>query len=68
MGLTALCMAEDALSDDIPNDAVQNPVSLPQPELGNLKEVEEQMRALSNTQAGRDGLTTFIISIDCAIS
>jgi protein phosphatase 4 regulatory subunit 3 len=63
-GLIVLCITEDALSDDIPNDPIQNPVSLPQPELGNLKEVEEQMRALSNTQAGRDGLTTFIITVD----
>jgi protein phosphatase 4 regulatory subunit 3 len=53
---------EDALSDDIPIDPFQSPISLPHPELGNLKEVEEQMKALNNTQPGRQALTTFIMN------
>jgi protein phosphatase-4 regulatory subunit 3 len=57
-------MIEDALSDDISIDPIQIPVSLPLPELGNLKEVEDQMRSLSNTQTGRDALCKFIISVD----
>jgi protein phosphatase-4 regulatory subunit 3 len=32
--------------------------------LGNLKEIDEQMRNLGNTQGGRDALTKFIISDD----
>lgn len=57
-----MSMIEDALSDDIPIDPFQNPITLPKPELGNLKEVEEQMRALNNTQGGRDALSKFIIT------
>lgn len=55
--------ADDALSDDLPLDPFQsNIISLPEPTLGNLKEVEDQMRGLGNTQGGRDALTKFIMS------
>lgn len=58
------CMTDDALSDDIPMDPFTNPITLPQPELRNLKEIEEQMRGLSNTQSGRDAMAKFIIADD----
>ena len=34
---------------------------LPPPELGNLPEIEQMVRAASMTQAGRDALSKFII-------
>jgi protein phosphatase-4 regulatory subunit 3 len=62
--LLAISGPDDAISDDIPIDPFQNPISLPHPELSNLMEVETQMRGLSNTQAGRDALAKFIINED----
>lgn len=34
---------------------------LPPPELGNLIEIENAMRAAGNTQAGRDAISKFVI-------
>jgi protein phosphatase-4 regulatory subunit 3 len=51
---------DDALDDDLTVDPFHN-IALPNPELGSLKEVEEQMRTLSNTNLGRDALTKFIL-------
>lgn len=51
-------MADDALSDDL--DSYQS-IVLPAPELGNLAEIEQIVRAASMTQAGRDALSKFII-------
>ncbi|KAI9746746.1 MAG: Platinum sensitivity protein [Claussenomyces sp. TS43310] len=53
---------DDALDDELALDSFQNNISLPTPELGNLKEVEDQMRSLGNTQGGREALAKFIIS------
>ncbi|RQM06622.1 hypothetical protein DH86_00001259, partial [Scytalidium sp. 3C] len=56
---------DDAISDDISQDPFQNnPISLPNPGLGNLNEIETQMRGLSNTQSGREALVKFVISED----
>ena len=55
---------DDALSDDIPVDPFQSPISLPSPGLGNLPDVEAQMRSLINTQNGRDALTKFVLTED----
>jgi protein phosphatase-4 regulatory subunit 3 len=51
---------DDGLSDDL-LDAV-NPLSLPDPQLGRLDEVENIVRAASNTPAGRDALIKFIMN------
>lgn len=57
--------SDDAISDDISQDPFQNnPISLPNPGLGNLNEIETQMRGLSNTQSGREALVKFVISED----
>lgn len=50
--------ADDALSDDL--ESYQS-IVLPPPELGNLPEIEQVVRAASMTQAGRDALSKFII-------
>src|SRR5947209_2559852 len=52
---------DDALSDDA-IDGFANPVLLPPPELGNLPDVEQIMRAASSTPSGRDSLTKFILN------
>lgn len=39
-----------------------NIVSLPEASLGNLPEIESQMRVLSTTAAGRDALTKFVLN------
>lgn len=51
---------DDALSDD-PLDPV-HPVTLPNPELGGLDEIESTIRATSVTPAGRDALAKFVMS------
>ncbi|KAL2013738.1 hypothetical protein VTN00DRAFT_1263 [Thermoascus crustaceus] len=57
--LLSLAGADDALSDDALDSF--NPVMLPPPELGNLPEIEQMMRAASMSQAGRDALSKFVI-------
>lgn len=56
--LTAVLFADDALSDDL--ESYQS-IVLPPPELGNLPEIEQVVRAASMTQAGRDALSKFVI-------
>ncbi|KAJ5794856.1 hypothetical protein N7457_001455 [Penicillium paradoxum] len=56
--LLSLNSADDALSDDL--DSYQS-IVLPAPELGNLPEIEQIVRAASMTQGGRDALSKFII-------
>ncbi|KAI9719629.1 MAG: hypothetical protein M1812_003400 [Candelaria pacifica] len=58
--LIALSGPDDALSDDA-IDSFSNPVMLPTPDLGNLAEIEQMMRAASGTQPGRESLAKFII-------
>ena len=53
---------DDGLSDDMIDNA--NPILLPNPELGNLVEIENIMRAASATAAGRDALAKFIMASD----
>jgi protein phosphatase-4 regulatory subunit 3 len=53
--------ADDGLSDDA-IEPFQPPVTLPAPELGNLPDIEQVMRAASTTPAGRDSLSKFLIS------
>jgi protein phosphatase-4 regulatory subunit 3 len=52
------------MSDDMPIDPFQNPVSIPHPGLGNLADIEAAMRNLVNTQAGREALAKHILSED----
>lgn len=49
---------DDGLSDDLDN---YQSIMLPPPELGNLPDIEQIMRAASMTQAGRDALSKFVI-------
>lgn len=56
---TETASPDDALSDDALDSF--NPVMLPPPELGNLPEIEQMMRAASMSQAGRDALSKFVI-------
>ena len=39
-----------------------SPLHLPQPEIGNLEEIEHAMRNIATTVAGRDALAKFVIS------
>lgn len=54
-------LADDALSDDL--ESYQS-IVLPAPELGNLPEIEQIVRAASMTQNGRDALSKFLIRDD----
>lgn len=54
-----LC-SDDALSDDAMEN-FSNQIMLPAPELGNLSEIEQVVRAAANTQGARDALCKFII-------
>ncbi|WEW56424.1 Platinum sensitivity protein [Emydomyces testavorans] len=54
---------DDGLSDDA-LDTLSNPIMLPPPELANLVEIENSMRAASTTQAGRDAISKFVIRDD----
>ncbi|KAJ5576004.1 hypothetical protein N7535_002930 [Penicillium sp. DV-2018c] len=56
--LLSIASVDDALSDDL--DHYQS-IVLPAPELGNLAEIEQIVRAASMTQVGRDALCKFII-------
>ncbi|KAF1972828.1 DUF625-domain-containing protein [Bimuria novae-zelandiae CBS 107.79] len=51
---------DDGLSDDIGDNV--SPIMLPQPELHNLHEIENHMRAANSTPAGREALAKFVLS------
>ncbi|KAI9645366.1 Platinum sensitivity protein [Ciborinia camelliae] len=54
-------LSEDSISDDlVPEPMI--PASLPNPSLGNLPELEAQMRGLNNTAVGREALTKLVIN------
>ncbi|KAF2015290.1 DUF625-domain-containing protein [Aaosphaeria arxii CBS 175.79] len=53
---------DDGLSDDI-GEAI-SPIMLPLPDLGNLLEVENHMRAANGTPGGREALAKFILAHD----
>jgi len=55
-----LALAEDGLSDDA-LDSISTSFSLNTPELGNLDEVDQNIRAASISQAGREALAKFLI-------
>lgn len=59
---TDLLNADDGLSDDVMESLHQ--IMLPPPELGNLADVENMMRAANTTPAGRDALAKFIVGAD----
>lgn len=62
---TLLTFTDDALDDDMPLDhAYNSQITLPVPTLGNLPEVESQVRGFNNTNPGRDAMAKFIISED----
>lgn len=61
--LMSMAGHDDSLSDDA-FESVSHSVCLPQPELGNLSEVEQVLRSSSTTQIGRDALSKFIIRDD----
>ncbi|KAI1381728.1 DUF625-domain-containing protein [Hypoxylon crocopeplum] len=54
---------DDSLSDDLAMD-MPNPISLPPASMGNLAEIESQMRGLSGTANGRDALTKYVLTED----
>ncbi|CAL3968060.1 unnamed protein product [Diplocarpon coronariae] len=62
--LLAIGGPDDALSDDIPADPFSSSLALPNPGLGNLTEIEHQMRGLHQTTQGRDALTKYVIKED----
>ena len=61
--LLALGGPDDALSD-ADMDSFAQPLVLPQPEIGNLEEIEHHMRSAASANAGRDALAKFVISED----
>ncbi|KAH8681480.1 component of IIS longevity pathway SMK-1-domain-containing protein [Xylariales sp. PMI_506] len=54
---------DDSLSDDLGMD-MSNPVSLPPVSLGNLAEIEAQLRMMSSSGNGRDALTKYVLTED----
>jgi protein phosphatase-4 regulatory subunit 3 len=52
-----LTSADDGLSDDVEHSS---PIMLPNPDLGNLHEIENHMRAANSTSGGRGALAKFI--------
>ncbi|KAM3084205.1 Platinum sensitivity protein [Clarireedia jacksonii] len=57
--------SDDGVSDDVPTEpAMQLPTSLPNPGLGNLHELESQMRGLNTSPAGREALVKLVINED----
>jgi protein phosphatase-4 regulatory subunit 3 len=62
--LQAMSGPDDALSDDISMDPFTSSITLPEPTLGNLPDIEQQMRGLQNTQQGRENLTKYILNED----
>ncbi|KAK7530280.1 component of IIS longevity pathway SMK-1-domain-containing protein [Phyllosticta citribraziliensis] len=57
--LAALSGADDGLSDDVMD---MHPIMLPDPELGNLADIETMIRAASAAPTGRDALARFVMS------
>ncbi|EAT78875.2 hypothetical protein SNOG_13851 [Parastagonospora nodorum SN15] len=55
--LRANNLPEDGLSDDIDHIS---PIMLPNPDLGNLHDIENHMRAANSTPGGREALAKFI--------
>ncbi|KAF2191488.1 DUF625-domain-containing protein [Zopfia rhizophila CBS 207.26] len=53
---------DDGLSDDIGDNI--SPIMLPPPDLGNLPEIENHMRAANATPGGRESLAKFILQQD----
>lgn len=53
-------VTDDGLSDDIGDNI--SPIMLPPPDLGNLPEIENHMRAANATPGGREALAKFILS------
>ncbi|OAA76991.1 suppressor of Mek1 [Akanthomyces lecanii RCEF 1005] len=60
----SLAGADDALSDDLTVEMNQHQVNLPAAELGNLSDIDQGMRIMSNTANGRDALAKFIMAED----
>lgn len=58
-----LAMAEDGLSDDA-LDSITTSFTLNSPELGNLDEIDQNIRGASLSQAGREALARFLIKED----
>lgn len=54
---------DDGLSDDL-LDPIHNAVTLPEPQLGKLDDIEAMIRAASLTPNGRDALIKFVMSQD----
>lgn len=54
----------DVLSDDITADSSYGTISLPNPSLASLPEVEMQMRGIQLTDQGRDALTKYVLTED----
>lgn len=61
--LLSLGGPDDALSDDA-MESFAKPLVLPQPEIGNLDDIEHAMRGIASTPQGRDALAKFVISED----
>ncbi|PVI05030.1 DUF625-domain-containing protein [Periconia macrospinosa] len=54
---------DDGMSDDIPDPtAASPPIMLPSPDLGNLHEIENHMRAANSTPGGREALAKFVLA------
>lgn len=54
---------DDAMSDDIPEPQNASPtIMLPNPDLGNLHEIENHMRAANSTPGGREALAKFVLA------
>ncbi|KAF2106930.1 component of IIS longevity pathway SMK-1-domain-containing protein [Lophiotrema nucula] len=53
---------DDGLSDDVGEHI--SPIMLPPPDLNNLPEIENHMRAANSTPGGREALTKFVLSQD----
>lgn len=60
--LAQLAGPDDGLSDDVMENL--HSIMLPPPELGNLPDVENMMRAANNSPAGRDALAKFVVGAD----
>lgn len=60
-----LTLLDDPLDEELPLDhAYANTISLSSPTLGNLPEVESQVRSFNNSPNGRDAMAKFIINED----
>ena len=63
MTLTDSLAADDSLSDDLAME-IPTTIQLPAAELGNLPDIENTMRIMSQTQAGRDALAKTVMGED----